>query len=95
MAVPDHQLHANKGKKKDDREWTTDNEKTYLESKQAEFRAAKVHNGLPAWYFTELKKYFLLFPTKGVTKRELMDHPKWTLDHKKASEVIVSDSRLS
>jgi len=82
-------------KDKDDREWTTPEEKTYLQSKQAEYSMARDKKVLKAWFTVELKVYFDKFPTQPVTEYEKLNKgSNWSFKDKRAMEDAVSDWRL-
>jgi hypothetical protein len=93
MAVPNRQRPVQQGK--DQREWTTPEQKAHLVSKKGEYSKARDEKNLPAWLSVELQTYFDLFPTEPVTVKENMKNPGWTMEEKKLFEEKVSNSKLN
>jgi hypothetical protein len=70
-------------KEKDEQEWTTPEEKVYLQSKQAEYSMARDKKTLKAWFTVELKAYFNKFPMQPVTEEEkLKKGSSWSFQDK-------------
>lgn len=80
------------GKKKDGREWTTQEQKAYLRSKQGGYAHAKVAGKTPSrWLEVELKNWFEKFPTEPISERERAIYPDWSFETKALFEEKVSD----
>jgi hypothetical protein len=80
--------------KKDEREWTTFEQKAYLQSKQTSYAEARDAGNLRVWFFFELNEYFKVFPTLPVTVGEGVLHgPSWTMGQKRQHEEKVSVDR--
>jgi hypothetical protein len=77
--------------KKDDREWTTAEQKEHLLSKQGGYATARQQGRLKTWFGIEMVMYFAKFPTLPVTEEErLIRGGDWTLQHKRNVEESVS-----
>jgi hypothetical protein len=78
-------------KGRDEREWTTPEQKEYLLSKQPGYAATKRGKERKAWFTIEMKKYFERFPTQEVTENEtLLNGSKWSYRDKREMEEKVS-----
>ena len=93
MAIP-NQCPVQWQNKTDRREWTTPEQKTYLQSKQVGYGIACNQKKLSAWLSIKLQTYFELFPPGPVTVKENMDHPGLMDVDKRLFEAMVSDSSL-
>jgi hypothetical protein len=88
-------VQQKKKKEKDQREWTNEEEKTYLESRLSEYQDMRPGHERRGWLSREVALYFARFPTSAVTEREKIDHPDWTIVEKKQYQERVSNSRLN
>src|SRR6266403_5970775 len=84
-------------KEKDGREWTTGEQRAFLESSQAGYSTAKcVKDGLKSWFDQTFQIYFTKFPTSPVTGEEKLIHPDCTTtDVKRGFEEAVSSLTLN
>jgi hypothetical protein len=57
-------------KEKDEREWTTPDQKAHLLSKQGEYAIAQDTKTWAGWLSLELGIYFDLFPTQPIMTKE-------------------------
>ena len=64
--------------KKDGREWTTPEQKAYLESRLPGYSVSRSTDQRANWFDGELAKYFAQFPTLPVTELEKLQHPNWS-----------------
>jgi hypothetical protein len=77
-------------KKKDEREWTSLEQKAHLQSRQDAYATARDQKTLQAWFSVELAAYFENFPTLPVTVGEGVVHgPAWTTQDKRLMEEKV------
>ena len=76
---------------KDEREWTTPEQKAFLQSKMDEYVSAREKKTVPAWLRVTYKEYFALFPTLEITVGDASVHGKtWTFREKHLYEEKVS-----
>jgi hypothetical protein len=94
MPSPNPQPPAQR-KEKDEREWTTPEQKAHLLSKQAEYSIAHSHKSVSGRFTVELQTYFDLFPTEAVTVGDDIKRPGLTFEDKRRSQEVVSDPRLN
>jgi hypothetical protein len=75
----------------DQREWTTQEQKTYLQSMQPEYTTAIQTKTHRSWFVILLANYFERFPTQEVTEKEtLLKGKDWGHRDKRKSEERVS-----
>jgi hypothetical protein len=94
MATPSPQPPAQR-KERDEREWTTLEQKAHLLSKQAEYSIAQSRKCLKGWFTLEIQAYFSLFPTEAVTVGDDAKHPGLTFEDKRRFQEMVSDPTLN
>jgi hypothetical protein len=82
-------------KEKDEREWTTPDQKAHLLSKQGEYAIARDTKTQAGWLSLELGIYFDLFSTQPITTKESLQHPDWLLNDKRLFEENVSGSKIN
>jgi hypothetical protein len=80
---------------KDQREWTTPEQKAHLLFKQVEYSIARDTKSLSRWFSVKLERYFDLFPTQPVGLKETLQHPEWSLDDKRKFEEKVSGLKIN
>jgi hypothetical protein len=79
------------GKDKDEREWTTPQQKMHLQSRQVEYGMARDKKQLTGWFTVELATYFERFPTQEPTDEEIFKHgTQWTIREKRSLEEQVN-----
>ena len=77
--------------REDQREWTTPQQKAYLNCLRPSSAKAREKGDTKAWYNIELAAYFAAFPTGVVTVKEgVAFSKKWTERDKWAQEEVVS-----
>ena len=78
-------------RRRDEREWTTYEQKAHLQSKQEGYVLARDQRNLRAWLGVELEVYFNRFPTQPVTKEEMVLHGQtWSVQEKRLLQEKVS-----
>jgi hypothetical protein len=78
-------------KDRDEREWTSSEQKEHLQGKRIGYITAKTDNNLKAWLSLELELYFSKFPTQPVTVGEGVKHgQEWSIQDKRLFEEMVS-----
>lgn len=80
--------------KKDEREWTTSEQKVYLKGKMDSYLKARSDGKTKSWFLTELDAYFKKFPVSEITEAELAVQTArgrtWTIQDKRDQEEKVS-----
>jgi len=78
-------------KEKDEREWTTLEQKEYLKSRQAEYSIARDKKRTGEWFSVELNLYFKIFPTQMPTEDKKVKHGmQWSVKDKRLLEEKVN-----
>jgi hypothetical protein len=80
-----------KKKEKDEREWTTPEQKTFLSSEQATYALQRGKGTVKAFFNRIMPAFFEEFPTQPITLAERLKHgPDWSMGDKTRQEQEVS-----
>lgn len=93
-AMPNQRLVRQPKKVKDEREWTTPEQKAHLCASQGSYALHHQSRTVAAFFNFELPIYFEKFPTQPVTVAEGILHGQnWSFEDKKQLETKVSLSK--